>query len=81
MTVNVEMNVEIGAEAALFPEKEYIKGIFVAVWTVECVLKIVHAMRMEKDKRDAKNLSEEVNCERQESKRILSNWLAATRRF
>jgi hypothetical protein len=24
------MNVEIGAEAALFPEKEYIKGIFVA---------------------------------------------------
>jgi hypothetical protein len=25
------MNVEIGAEAALFPEKEYIEGIFVAV--------------------------------------------------
>jgi hypothetical protein len=25
------MNVEIGAEAPLFPEKEYIKGIFVAV--------------------------------------------------
>jgi hypothetical protein len=25
------MNVEIGAEAALFPEKEYISGIFVAV--------------------------------------------------
>ncbi len=25
------MNVEIWAEAALFPEKEYIKGIFVAV--------------------------------------------------
>jgi hypothetical protein len=25
------MNAEIGAEAALFPEKEYIKGIFVAV--------------------------------------------------
>jgi hypothetical protein len=25
------MNVEIGAETALFPEKEYIKGIFVAV--------------------------------------------------
>jgi hypothetical protein len=25
------MNVEIGAEAALFPEKEYIKWIFVAV--------------------------------------------------
>jgi hypothetical protein len=28
------MNVEIGAEATLFPEKEYIKGIFVAVHTV-----------------------------------------------
>ena len=25
------LNVEIGAEAALFPEKEYINGIFVAV--------------------------------------------------
>jgi hypothetical protein len=25
------MNVEIGAETALFPEKEYIKGIAVAV--------------------------------------------------
>jgi hypothetical protein len=25
------MNIEIGAEAPLFPEKEYIKGIFVAV--------------------------------------------------
>jgi hypothetical protein len=25
------MNVEIGAEAVLFPDKEYIKGIFVAV--------------------------------------------------
>jgi hypothetical protein len=27
------MNVEIGAETALFPEKEYISGIFVAVHT------------------------------------------------
>ncbi len=26
------MKVEIGAEAALFSEKEYIKWIFVAVW-------------------------------------------------
>jgi hypothetical protein len=25
------MNVEIGAEAVLFPEKEYISGIFVTV--------------------------------------------------
>jgi hypothetical protein len=29
------MNVEIGAEAALFLEKEYIKGVFVAVWARE----------------------------------------------
>jgi hypothetical protein len=29
------MNVEIEAEAALFPEKEYISGIFVAVYTVK----------------------------------------------
>jgi hypothetical protein len=27
------MNVEIGTEAAQFPEKEYINGIFVAVYT------------------------------------------------
>jgi hypothetical protein len=26
------MNVEIGTEAAQFPEKDYINGIFVAVW-------------------------------------------------
>jgi hypothetical protein len=26
------MNVEIGAEGALFPEKEYISGIFFAVY-------------------------------------------------
>ncbi len=26
------MNVEIGAEAALFPEKDYIDGIAVLVW-------------------------------------------------
>jgi hypothetical protein len=31
------MNVEFGAEAALFPEKEYISGIFVAVYC-KCVL-------------------------------------------
>jgi hypothetical protein len=28
------MNVEIGAEAALFPEKEYINGIAVAVYQI-----------------------------------------------
>jgi hypothetical protein len=36
------MNVEIGAEAALFPEKEYINEIFVAVHSVSwiiCVLR------------------------------------------
>jgi hypothetical protein len=30
------MNVEIGAEAALFPEKEYISGISVAVCSTLC---------------------------------------------
>ncbi len=29
------MNVETGAEAALFPEKEYISGIFIAVYASE----------------------------------------------
>jgi hypothetical protein len=29
------MNVEIGAEATLFPKKEYISGIFVAVYFIE----------------------------------------------
>jgi hypothetical protein len=29
------MNVEIGAEAAQFPEKEYINGIAVAVCAIE----------------------------------------------
>jgi hypothetical protein len=29
------MNVEIGTEAAQFPEKEYITGIFFAVWRNE----------------------------------------------
>ncbi len=34
---DMHMNVEIGAEAALFPEKEYISGIFFAVryWPVK----------------------------------------------
>jgi hypothetical protein len=30
------MNVEIGTEAAQFPEKEYINGIFVAVQYGQC---------------------------------------------
>jgi hypothetical protein len=29
------MNVEIGTEAALFPEKEYINGIFLAVYSIQ----------------------------------------------
>jgi hypothetical protein len=29
------MNVEIGAETAQFPEKEYINGITVAVWNLK----------------------------------------------
>jgi hypothetical protein len=38
------MNVEIGTEAAQFPEKEYINGIFVAVqrdqWPASSFLKV-----------------------------------------
>ncbi len=44
------MNVEIEAEAALFPEKEYINGIAVAVWTwpLSCFypFMIVHAPKL-----------------------------------
>jgi hypothetical protein len=29
------MNMEIGPEAAQFPETEYINGIFFAVWVVD----------------------------------------------
>ncbi len=29
------MNVETGAEAALFPEKEYINGFAVAMYTIQ----------------------------------------------
>jgi hypothetical protein len=34
------MNVEIGAEAALIPEKEYKSGIFVAVYAYLMILYI-----------------------------------------
>jgi|LakMenEpi03Aug12_release.lakeMendotaPanAssembly.Ray.scaffolds.fasta_scaffold5011333_1 hypothetical protein len=34
------MNVEIGAEAELFSEKEYINGIAVAVWELLLVIHI-----------------------------------------
>ncbi len=34
------MNVEIGDEAALFPEREYINGIFVAVHSMDGELDI-----------------------------------------
>ncbi len=36
------MNAEIGAEAALFPEKEYINGIAVAVQGIDDPTKNVH---------------------------------------
>jgi hypothetical protein len=37
------MNVEIGTEAAQFPEKEYINGIFIAV---HMLLRLIRNMRM-----------------------------------
>jgi hypothetical protein len=38
------MNVEIGAEAGLFPEKEYLSDIFVAVHTA-CVRRVNYRKR------------------------------------
>jgi hypothetical protein len=34
------MNVEIGTEAAQIPEKEYINGIFIAMWKAARVIRI-----------------------------------------
>jgi hypothetical protein len=39
------MNVEIGAEAALFPEKEYINGIAVAVQQIWYISTTLHNPR------------------------------------
>jgi hypothetical protein len=35
------MNVQIGTEAAQFPEKEYRNGIFLAVWQMYFLLKML----------------------------------------
>jgi hypothetical protein len=44
------MNVEIGAEAALFPEKEYISGILVAVHEAQpCVEHRIRKRRVKSD--------------------------------
>jgi hypothetical protein len=40
------MNVEIGTEASQFPEKEYINGIFVAVWTLGGRWLLGHGVRV-----------------------------------
>ncbi len=40
------MNVEIGTEAVQFPEKEYINGIFVAVYTQTCCIR-THTLEFE----------------------------------
>ncbi len=39
------MNVEIGAEAAQFPEKEYINGIAVAVYKQFLEVNLIETMR------------------------------------
>ncbi len=36
------MNVEVGTDAAQFPEKEYINGIFVAVWLSDAPANRLH---------------------------------------
>jgi hypothetical protein len=42
------MNMEIGAEAAQFPEKEYINGIAVAVhrWFKEVLRREIHGLKV-----------------------------------
>jgi hypothetical protein len=40
------MNVEIGAEAALFPEKEYINGIFAAAWRKFFALLLINTVKV-----------------------------------
>jgi hypothetical protein len=44
------MNVEIGAEASLFPEKECISGIFVAVYRKSGCCKLLCMMENNFDK-------------------------------
>ncbi len=50
------MNMEIGTEAAQFPEKEYINGIFVAVynimldWLASCLLCVVQSEWLERQR-------------------------------
>ncbi len=46
------MNVQVGAEAALFPEKENIKGLFVAVYLSRRSLSIITLRVEHKDPRD-----------------------------
>jgi hypothetical protein len=41
------MNVDIGTEAAQFPQKEYINGIFVAVYIIFLFLLIGNALEYE----------------------------------
>jgi hypothetical protein len=43
------MNVEIGAQAALFPEKKYIKGIFVAVYPWISLYIKLHPFSIDRD--------------------------------
>jgi hypothetical protein len=40
------MNVEIGTEAAQFPEKEYIYAIFLAVWSHCCVPPLIQSRQL-----------------------------------
>ncbi len=56
------MNVEIRAEAALFPEKEYISGIFFAVqlFLVACkTIYTIQSVKAESGREDSKNWGQE----------------------
>jgi hypothetical protein len=46
------MNVEIGTEAAQFPEKEYISGIFLAVYKCLSPFRFNRNCTVDKDKRN-----------------------------
>ncbi len=50
------MNVEIGAKAALFPEKEYINGIAVAVYKMKVISENNPTLQMKGRRESNKNV-------------------------
>ncbi len=54
------MNVEIGTEVALFPEKEYINGIFFAVWNknTPILIPLLPSLLLHIEKKDQERVRE-----------------------